>query len=549
MRVFPPRKERDGEEPKSADQVARKPTRSADGDPDRWVTTDPVSDSELDPGVLRMHRAPATLTTLMGRSFGKRYRLGDETLIGRASDCSVRLAAADASRHHARIARGEDGSFTLHDLKSHNGSRVNGERVTSQALRAGDRVAIGAETVFLFSLRSREEEEIVEVQRMESMGQLAGGIAHDFNNLLAAIIGNTELALESVDEASVELPLARECLEDVLGAASRAQELVCQLLGFARRGNWEESPADVAAVVAEVLQLLARTFDPNIDIEVDTAEGLYVLGDRSQLFQMLMNLCLNGRDAMVDGGRLTVKARLSDPPERRSGGRERGRHVLITVSDTGQGMDEETRERIFEPFFTTKGTGRGSGLGLAVVYGIVTSHGGRIAVQSEPGVGSVFRVALPAMDAAPPMTEDLTATILPGVLAETRRSGRDLVLVIDDEAMVRRGLRRMVQALDFEVLEAEDGSSGVALFREHGARVALVILDLVMPGMGGEEVLAVLKTIDSGVKVVVVSGYHDDAKANTLARAGAAGFLPKPFTGAQLRFSLEAALTRCFADE
>lgn len=544
MSIDPPRRKRDTEEPEGEEQEARASTLAADFDPDSWVITAPVSESELDSGIGRTRRAPATLTTLMGRSFGKRYRLGDENLIGRASDCSIRLTVADASRHHARIVLGEGGTFTLHDLKSHNGTRVNGERITMQVLRAGDRVAIGAETVFLFSLRSREEEEIVEVQKMESMGQLAGGIAHDFNNLLAAIIGNAELALESVDEAPVTLTLAHECLEDVLGAASRAQDLVRQLLGFARRGNWEESPADVAAVVGEVVQLLSRTFDPNIDIDVDTAEGLYVLGDRSQLFQMLMNLCLNGRDAMAGGGRLTVTARLSDPPERRSATGESGRQVLITVRDTGQGMDEETRERIFEPFFTTKETGRGSGLGLAVVYGIVTSHGGRIAVRSEPGSGTTFRVALPAMTEAPPAAEDLTATVLPGVLAETRRSGRDLVLVIDDEAMVRRGLRRMVQALDFNVLEAEDGPSGVALFREHGARIALVILDLVMPGMDGSQVLAVLRGVDPLVKVVIVSGYHDDAKVNTLTQAGAAGFVPKPFTGAQLRFALEAALTR-----
>jgi len=525
------------------DKLTRAQTKPAGSDSDSWTNTAPVTEAELVAGLEGSRRAPAILTTLMGRGFGKRYRPDTETLIGRASDCSIRLTAADASRHHARIVRGDDGSFTLYDLQSHNGVRVNRERVDIHVLSVGDRVAIGAETVFLFSLRSREEEEIVEVQKMESMGQLAGGIAHDFNNLLAAIIGNAELALEAVDEAASPMPLAHECLEDVLGAANRARDLVKQLLGFARRGNWEEAPADVAAVVSEVLQLLSRTFDPNIKIELDVDEGLYVVGDRSQLFQMIMNLCINSRDAMSEGGRLMVTARLSEPRDEQSAPRDHGRYVQITVQDTGEGMDEEARERLFEPFFTTKERGRGTGLGLAVVYGIVTSHGGRIRVESEVGVGTTFHVTLPAMDEMPPEVTDLTATILPGILAQTRRSGRDRVLIIDDEAMVRRGIGRMVKALDFGVLEAGDGPSGLALFREHGPRIALVILDLVMPDMGGEQVLAVIHGIEPAARVVIVSGYHDDAKVSNLTRAGASGFLPKPFTGAQLRVCLEVALT------
>ena len=542
MSAGPPGRESDGAELGSSGQMPRTPTGEPDSD--GWPSTEPAPEMDLALAVHRNRHLSATLTTLMGRGFGKRYRLDAENLIGRASDCTIRLAAADASRHHARIVRSDDGSFTLHDLNSHNGVRVDGERVEVHTLKAGDRVAIGAETVFLFTLRSREEDEIVEVQKMESMGQLAGGIAHDFNNLLAAIIGNAELALEVVDTAPSSLTLAHDCLEDVLGAANRARDLVTQLLGFARRGNWEESPADLAAVVGEVLQLLSRTFDPNIQIEVDVDEGLYVVGDRSQLFQMILNLCLNSRDAMAEGGRLSVTARLSDPQKDPDLAQEPGRRVLITVQDSGQGMDAETRERLFEPFYTTKEMGCGTGLGLAVVYGIVTSHGGRIRVQSELGVGTTFFVTLPAMDEAPPEQADLTATILPGILAETRRSGRDRVLVIDDEEVVRRGIRRMVQGLDFTVLEAGDGPSGLALFREHSPRIALVILDLVMPGMDGEQVLAVIRGIEPQARVVVVSGYHDEAKVNTLSRAGASGFLPKPFTGAQLRLSLEVALTR-----
>ncbi len=545
MSVDPTQKKLSGESEAQTGLSSSASTLASESNPNGWMTTEPVSVSDLSQGVGYNPHAPATLTTLMGRSFGKRYRLGAETLIGRASDCTIRLSAVDASRRHARILRQEDGSYTLSDLGSHNGTRVDGERITEYTLRAGDRVAIGAETVFLFSLRSREEEEVVEVQKMESMGQLAGGIAHDFNNLLAAIIGNAELALECVTEGAEPMPLANECLDDVLAAADRARELVRQLLGFARRGNWEEAPADVAVVVGEVLKLLSRTFDPNIIIDVDTADGLFVVGDRSQLFQMLMNLCINSRDAMAGGGKLTVTAKLSEPSPKRDGGRQ----VLITVRDTGQGMDEEIRERIFEPFFSTKERGRGTGLGLAVVYGIVTSHGGRIWAESEAGVGTEFHVVLPAMDRAPQKSEEMTATVRPGVLAETRNAGRDLVLVIDDEAVVRRSLGRMLQSMDLEVVGAEDGPTGVELYREHSERIALVVLDLIMPGMDGEQVMAVLLGINPRVRVLIVSGYHDDAKVNTLSSAGAAGFLPKPFTGAQLRFTIEAALAKQLLEE
>ncbi|MFH2010036.1 MAG: response regulator [bacterium] len=493
-------------------------------------------------------REVAVLTVLQGPQSGKRFRLTEQALIGRGENTTVPVFSEDVSRAHARIRRTDTGTYVVEDLNSRNGTRVNDKPVALHRLEVGDRIGVGSETELLFSRRSVEEEELLELQKLESLGRLAGGIAHDFNNLLSVFQGNTELVYERLQELLPPDDSCFDALRDMKSAARRASDLTTQLLGFARRGKWSEAPVDLSQVVIDVQRIIARTFDRSIRVSADVEPELVVIGDRSQLFQMLMNLCFNSRDAMPDGGTLTLAIRRiehEDPDSAEAQDTARSARTMsqvqLSVSDTGVGMEAEVRGRLFEPFFTTKPMGRGTGLGLSLVYGIVTSHGGDIAVQSAPGRGTTFTISLPpASGELSRVDSDALITPQAADLHHDRKSDRGevIVLVVDDEELVRSSVGRMVRQLGYQVESATDGVDALRRYQELKQDSTLVMLDLVMPNMGGEQALRELKKLDPGVKILIMSGHSDDARVESLRDAGAAGFLPKPFSIDKLNVAL-----------
>jgi PAS domain S-box-containing protein len=412
------------------------------------------------------------------------------------------------------------------------GRAIEGRIVHRRATvtRAAD--AQGRVTHFIASVRdiSREvelEHELRQTQKLEALGTLAGGVAHDFNNLLTGILGYASMLRTGLrQEAEV-----REAAEVIESAALRGAELANQLLGFAGRGPQRSSLVDVHAVIRDVTRLLGRTIPRNVRVhERLGARRATIEGDRGQIQQVLLNLALNARDAMPHGGDLRFETEVE---EREASADAPSRQLVVRVSDTGTGMSKTVQARIFEPFFTTKPPGQGSGMGLSVVYGIVTRHGGGVSAQSEEGAGTVFRLALPLVD-QPREAEHSR----PGELV--RGSGR--ILVVDDEPAVRRVIARMLESLGYAVVALGDGREAVDYFRTRGAVLDLVIVDLDMPGMGGEECFRRLRELDPDVRVLVSTGLGPAGAVESLLAAGARGYLGKPYLMAQLSDAVARAL-------
>jgi two-component system cell cycle sensor histidine kinase/response regulator CckA len=366
--------------------------------------------------------------------------------------------------------------------------------------------------------RRKLEEQLRQIQKMEAIGTLAGGIAHDFNNLLTPIGGFADLLMWKTPEDSQQY----EYLRQIKVAAGRAASLTSQLLTLARRVQVEVHPLNLNGVIREVIGLLGHTIDKAIAIEPHLADNLTTVeGDAGQLHQVLLNLCLNARDAMPDGGRLIIETQnvtLSEEEAQTELDLEAGQYVLLSVTDTGIGMDAETQQRLFEPFFTTKEEGRG--LGLAMVYGIVRGHDGAIHVYSEPGRGSTFKVYLPAASYPAEDTALEEAEVV---------GGTETVLVVDDEEPVRALLQSILEEGGYTVLLAGDGIEATELYAELSTEIDLVVLDIVMPRMGGRETYERLREINPEVKVLLSSGYSKKGQARDILAAGARGFLQKPY--------------------
>ncbi|MFN3286237.1 MAG: PAS domain S-box protein, partial [bacterium] len=378
----------------------------------------------------------------------------------------------------------------------------------------------------------RLEEELLQAQKMESIGTLAGGIAHDFNNILGTIVGYLGLLKE-------ELPSRPELQRyfDVLErSALRASELTRQLLGFARKGKFEVRPLDLAHLCSEVTELFRSTLDPRIELRTRFPSDLpMVEGDASQLHQAILNLCMNARDAMPDGGVLELVLQPVIAPDPTSGEPPVLRpYVCLTVRDTGVGMDEHVKARMFEPFFTTKGPGKGTGLGLAMVYGIVRNHGGFLEVDSEVGRGTAVRMYLPvASGAAEP--EEAGEAEVDGGAGET-------ILVVDDEEPLCNLLRDVLTRRGYRVLVATDGQEALRLYQEHAGRIDLVILDMTMPGLSGTQTFDALRALDPRARILLTSGYTQERAARDAVARGAKGFLQKPFLISELAARVREAL-------
>jgi signal transduction histidine kinase/ActR/RegA family two-component response regulator len=388
---------------------------------------------------------------------------------------------------------------------------------TEAALRASQRQAREAAT------KAAHE------QKLEAIGALAGGVAHDFNNLLGAIL----VAVSSLREELGDT--VSESVETISQAGRRAAELTQQLLQFARRGSPLSRPVAPASVVASVERLCRRTFDPRVRIKVEVEQSApTILGDPGQLEHALLNLCINARDAMPDGGTLRLAVRRVTPAEAALHGLEPLEHVALSVTDTGTGIPPEIRDRLFEPFFTTKGAGRGTGLGLAIVYGTAKAHGGTVAVESEVGRGTRFDLYLPA-DGSPVAEAAATA---PAIAAPT---GRATILVVDDEAGLRSAVTRGLRRLGYHVHEGTDGRDGLRTFQQHADEIDAVLLDLTMPEIGGTEVFRRVREIRPNLPVIVTSGYAAGNELDELLAHGAT-FLPKPFELADMARAVADAL-------
>jgi len=377
------------------------------------------------------------------------------------------------------------------------------------------------------------EEQLRKAQKMEAYGQLAGGIAHEFNNLLTPILGNLDVLRGRVDE-----PEVRGLLDECLDAARRAGSLVAQMTAFGRRSEVFMQPTNVGRLVEEAFAILRQSVDRSIEVRTHIDPDIEsARGDASLIRQVLLNLGLNARDAIRDARRrdydseglveFRVGTAVLTPEQAKDRTRARaGRFVVVSVADDGIGMSDELQARVFEPFFTTKRLGEGTGLGLAVVHGILEQHGGWIDVASATGVGTTFSCYFPAAAEAAydrPVDEPDEA---PG--------GTGTVLLVDDQKLVRRVGRRVLEGAGYSVLEVEDGVQALDLYVSSGSTIDLVLLDLSMPGMSGDEVLRELLAIDPDVKVVLWSGYSESQAVDSLSEAGARGFLAKPFVAADL---------------
>jgi PAS domain S-box-containing protein len=376
---------------------------------------------------------------------------------------------------------------------------------------------------------------LLQSQKMDAIGQLAGGVAHDFNNLMLAILANTTFAMEAAEKD----PEMLEFLEEIQQAGKRSADLTQQLLAVSRRRPLHPKNVVLNDVVRTMLKMLKRLLPENIVIDFVAGHELgHIQGDTGQLEQVILNLCLNARDAMKAGGRLTMETEdvLVDGRYRESHPWAKpGRYVLLTVSDTGEGMSLEVQGRVFEPFFTTKPPGEGTGLGLATVYGIVDQHRGMVHVYSEEGHGSAFKVYLP-------ISERLASEV--GSAVEHKASGgKETVLVAEDEELVRKVVTKILSRRGYDVISAPDGESALALFKERQDDVAVVILDIVMPGMGGPEVYEKMEEIRPRLPVLFSSGYSDAARFSEVLPTGAT-LLDKPYEEQDLLARLREALDR-----
>jgi two-component system, cell cycle sensor histidine kinase and response regulator CckA len=383
------------------------------------------------------------------------------------------------------------------------------------------------------------EDQFRQAQKMEAVGQLAGGVAHDFNNQLSIISGFAELIRDKVtDDATIS-----RYADNILLTAKRSADLAGQLLAFSRKGKFRSVPIDVHTIISEVVNILKHTIDRKITIRQQlNASPAVITGDPTQLQNALLNIALNARDAMPEGGDLifatecavldksyyAVKKYVIAP----------GRYVRISVTDSGFGMDAETQSHLFEPFFTTKEKGKGTGMGLPAVYGIVKNHKGAINVYSESGHGTTVKLYLPAAEAE----AGETIVEAPKAPATDRKLN---ILFVDDEEMMREMAQEMLQVFGHSVLLSENGQAAVELYKESFTSIDLVILDIIMPVMGGRAAFGALRRINPAVRVILSSGYSINEEAQQIIDEGALGFVQKPFTSSQIAEAIRKAFLRC----
>lgn len=370
-------------------------------------------------------------------------------------------------------------------------------------------------------------EQLRQSQKLEAIGTLAGGIAHDFNNLLSGILGYSSL-LKMQAGSSPEVLHSAEVIERT---ARRAAELTQKLLGFARRGKNQNVEVSLHRAIDDCIELLSRTIDKRIEIVKDfQCKQAVVMGDPTQMEQILLNLAINARDAVGDRGRISFKTRYEsvkgDTSANLDGAMASGDYVVVSVQDDGCGIPLDLQERIFEPFFTTKENGKGTGMGLAMVYGIVKNHGGGVRLESSPARGTTFHIYLPQAKPVPPVQREMP--VLPPV------KGSGLVFVVDDEELLRDVARRLLQHLGYQVITAEDGVQAQTIYAQRWRDIDLVIVDMIMPKLGGADCFRALKKINPEVRAILSTGYSVNETAQEVLNEGMVGFIQKPYQLHQL---------------
>jgi PAS domain S-box-containing protein len=421
-------------------------------------------------------------------------------------------------------------------------------RMEAILARGSDDAPLCRTSVSDISDRKRAEEQRLEMehrlqqmQKLESLGVLAGGVAHDFNNLLTAILGQADLVMGDLPPVSQ----ARERIQKIMEASRRAADLCLQMLAYAGKGYSVLKRVDLGALVEEMTHLLKTSINKKAILNLKLEPGLPpIQADASQIRQVVMNLIINASEAIGEGGgviTISTGSQESDQDYLRESCLENdlpaGLYVYLKVSDAGCGMDEETQRRIFEPFFTTKFTGRG--LGLATVQGIVRTHRGALKLHSEPLEGTTFTVLFPAFRTH---EEEKTETTTEAAdVAEWRGSGT--LLLVDDEATVREVITEIVEQLGFSVLSAADGREALDLYRERREEITVVVLDMTMPHMDGEETFRELRRLNPGVRVILSSGYAEQDVVSRFAGKGLSGFIQKPYTLDELRTTLSRVMS------
>jgi two-component system cell cycle sensor histidine kinase/response regulator CckA len=374
------------------------------------------------------------------------------------------------------------------------------------------------------------EDRLRQSQKLEGIGRLAGGIAHDFNNLLTVIIGYTEMIL---DQIGPDKPISKD-LDEIRSASDRAVALTRQLLAFSRKQTLKVAPTDLNEIIASMRNMLERLISEDISIRSQLARNLpAILADRVQVEQVVMNLVMNARDAMPRGGVIAIDTKRVDADAVQSAAHEPvdpGRYVALTISDTGHGMDAAMQARIFEPFFTTKGAGEGTGLGLATVYGVVQQLGGHIVVSSEVGHGTTFSLYFPECAEAVTPVGDQSRPRIPAPLA----AQREAILVVEDQRGVRQLATRILTRHGYKVLEAADATEAIRIAEDSAHVLDLVISDVVMPTMGGPELVARLRTLRPTAKVLYMSGYTGDDLSRRIGQESSTAMLEKPFSASAL---------------
>jgi PAS domain S-box-containing protein len=435
----------------------------------------------------------------------------------------VQIAMIDRSpgivtRVGVKPYRCRDGKVVELDITSH--SVVMGGRLVQLAIATD------------VTEQRRMEERLRQSQKLDAIGRLAGGVAHDFNNILAAILSNAECAREEVDNASIAA-----MLREIELAAERGASLTRQLLTFSRKQQRQSRVLDVNGKVNNIERLLRRVLGEHIEVILSLAPDLGAIhADASQIEQVVMNLMINARDAMPDGGRVIVETMNVELDELTASTHQLrpGSYIMLSVTDTGSGMDAETRARIFEPFFTTKDVGKGTGLGLATVFGIVQQSEGAISVYSEVGRGSAFKIYLPRCDAARNAAESPQSPVPP--------AGGGRILLVEDDDLLRASLERRLKNWGYAVTTARDPIEAIELVRGEPQPFKLMLTDLVMPQMDGRTLAERIQPASPETKILFMSGYTQHAAVKTLQVTGREHFIAKPFTGDQLARALRHAL-------